>query len=125
MFEQQHQSSFRGSLSDWVLRGGVALAFVFFGIDKFPSSRDAEWVRFFAQVGWGQWFRYVTGIVEIAGGALLLVPAAANTGLVLLAFTMAGAIAIHVFVIGHPFNSIVPGALLCGLAALWMARRDP
>jgi len=124
MFEQQHHSEFRGSLGDWVLRAGIALAFVLFGVEKFPSSPGAEWVRFFAQVGFGQWFRYVTGVVEIAGGALLLVPAAADVGLVLLAVTMAGAIAIHVFVIRHPLNSIVPGALLCSLVALLLVRRD-
>ena len=124
MFEQPQHGAFRGSLSDWVLRAGVAVAFVLFGVDKFPSSPGAEWVRFFAQVGLGQWFRYATGVVEIAGGALLLIPAAANVGLMFLVCTMAGAVAIHVFVIRQPLNSIVPGALLCGLAALWAARRD-
>jgi uncharacterized membrane protein YphA (DoxX/SURF4 family) len=124
MFEQQGEGEFRGSLSDWVLRAGIALAFVLFGMDKFPSGPGAPWVAFFAQVGIGQWFRYATGVVEICGALLLLLPATVNTGLILLACTMAGAGVIHVFVIRHPFNSIVPLAFFCGLLAVLRRRRD-
>ena len=46
-----------------MLRAGIALAFALFGLEKFPSGADAHWVRFFDQVGVGQWFRYFTGIL--------------------------------------------------------------
>ncbi len=49
MFEQATTRTKRNALTDWVLRAGIALAFLLFGWDKFPSAPDAEWVRFFAR----------------------------------------------------------------------------
>jgi hypothetical protein len=86
-----------------VLRAGIALAFALFGLEKFPSGADAHWVRFFDQVGVGQWFRYFTGI---------------------LATTMAVASAIHISVIRQPANEIITGGRCLGLAAFWWSRRS-
>jgi uncharacterized membrane protein YphA (DoxX/SURF4 family) len=47
---------------DWSLRIALALAFVYFGADKFNNPR--MWIRLFDQIGFGQWFRYATGLVE-------------------------------------------------------------
>ena len=58
------------------------------------------WLRIFDQIGFGQWFRYFTGVVEIAGALLLLVPATRMWGAALLACTMCGALLVHVFVMG-------------------------
>jgi putative oxidoreductase len=125
MFEQQDARCFRNTLGDWVLRGGIALAFVLFGADKFPFGPGAPWVSFFAQIGIGQWFRFLTGIIEIAGALLLLIPRTVTACLVLLACTMACASLIHVFVMAHPANAIITGALLCGLVVFWLNRRGP
>ena len=43
---------------------------------KLPADAASHWVRTFDAIGLGQWFRYATGIVEVAGGLLFLVPAA-------------------------------------------------
>jgi len=124
MFDQTEANELRNNLGDWVLRGGIAFAFVLFGVDKFPSGPGAPWVAFFAQIGIGQWFRYCTGIVEIVGALLLLIPRTVTAGLVLLACTMAGASLIHIFVMGHPANAIITGAFLGGLVVFWLTRHD-
>jgi putative oxidoreductase len=124
MFEESTSGPAPDKIRDWVLRAGIALAFVLFGLDKFPSSPDAQWVRFFDQVGVGQWFRYFTGIVEVIGGALVLFPLTVRVGLTILATTMAVASAIHIFVIRQPANAIITGGLCLGLAAFWWGRRS-
>jgi putative oxidoreductase len=97
-----------GVLTAWLLRIAVAVAFIGFGVGKF---RDPFWVRFFARVGVGQWFRYVTGIIEIGGGVLVVVPGLTLVGLALLACTMAGA-AIVWLAFGEPGNAAIPAIVL-------------
>lgn len=122
MFEDAAKTENRDQLGDWILRGGVALMFLLFGIDKFPSQPGTSWVRFFDQVGIGQWFRYFTGIVEIAGALLVLIPHTARWGLALLAATMASAALIVTFRLGHPADAIISGLFCLVLTALWWSR---
>ena len=82
----------------WVVTILLALVFLSEGAAKFPESR--MWLRIFDQIGFGQWFRYFTGVVEVAGALLLLIPATRYVGAALLACTMCGALLVHVFVIG-------------------------
>jgi uncharacterized membrane protein YphA (DoxX/SURF4 family) len=121
MFDESSAALERNAMTDWVLRGAIALSFALFGGEKFSSS--GEWPRMFAQIGLGQWFRYFTGVVEMVGAGLVLVPRAANIGLALLACTMAGAVVIHIFVLHHPFNCIIPGAFCAGLIVFLNSRR--
>jgi len=123
MFEEAASGQDRDKIGDWVLRGGVAVAFVVIGIEKFPSGPNGHWVKFFDQVGVGQWFRYFTGIVEVVGGTLVLIPVTTRVGLAILAATMAVASIIHVVVIHQPANTIITGGLCLGLAALGWSRR--
>lgn len=94
------------------------LAFVAFGYDKFDASPRGEWVPLFAKIGFGQWFRYATGVIEIAGGVLFLFPRTCLAGAVLLVCTMLGAIVAHVTVLGDPFSSIIPLVLAVGVLAI-------
>ena|SRR5580658_8374343 len=87
MFEQAGEP--RNALGDWILRGGVGVAFLFIGWGKFACG--SEWVGIFEQIGFGQWFRFFTGVVEMLGGLLVLIPQLATGGYALLAVTMAGA----------------------------------
>ena len=82
----------------WVASILLALIFLSEGAAKFPESR--LWLRVFDQIGFGQWFRYFTGVVEIAGALLLIVPATRLVGAVLLVCTMCGALLVHALVIG-------------------------
>ena len=123
MFEQANVEP-RNALGDWILRGGIAVLFVLFGAEKFSSAPDSRWVNLFQQIGAGQWFRYFTGIVEVLGGVLLLIPWTVAAGLALLACTMASAVLILVFVIGRPADSVFAGVLCVGLVAFWWTRRS-
>src|SRR4051812_27574686 len=67
-------------------------------------------IDMFAAVGIGQWFRYLTGLLEIGGAIGLFVPAIASYAALLLATVMVGAITTHVFIIGG--NPLVPILLL-------------
>jgi uncharacterized membrane protein YphA (DoxX/SURF4 family) len=124
MFEQSNLREPRSALVDWILRGAIAAAFVLFGTEKFPSGAGSPWVRLFGELGIGQWFRIFTGVVEILGAVLLLVPRTVTAGLALLACTMASASLILIFVIGHPADSVFSGIFCIGLTAFWASRRS-
>jgi putative oxidoreductase len=102
----------------WTLRVLLALLFVYLGVAKFGDSR--VWTEIFEQIGFGQWFRYVTGAVEVTGGLLLLVPKATLPAVTMLACTMVGALVTHVFVIGVGRPSVM--VLLLLLLLLTVAR---
>jgi putative oxidoreductase len=119
MFEQADRGETRNALTDWMSRGAVALFFVLAGADKFSGG----WVKLFQEIGFGQWFRYFTGVVEILGGVLVLIPWTVTAGLALLACTMACAALILVFVVGRPADSVFSGVLLIFLVGFWWTRR--
>lgn len=100
-------------LKTWLPRIAVALLFSLVGISKF--GRQSRWIGTFAQIGLGEWFRYATGGLQLAGAIAVLVPRVFLWGIMVLASTMLGAMLAWIFVLGTPFNAIFPGALLLGL----------
>ncbi len=82
----------------WILSGLVALLFVGAGGSKLAGA--AAMVDLFAKVGLGQWFRYFTGLLEVAAGIGLLIPRYAFYAAVLLAIVMVGAVIAQVTVLG-------------------------
>ncbi len=72
-------------------------------------------VENFANIGIGQWFRYLTGTLEVVGGASVLIPAVAPFAAVLLVCIMLGAVVTHLFVIG---GSALPALALLVIAAV-------
>ena len=69
-------------------------------------------VELFDQIGLGQWFRIVTGAVEVVGAVALVVPGLASIGALWLGFTMVCAVATHVFILHTgPVPAIVLGLL--------------
>jgi len=104
----------------WTLQGIIAAAFLAAGAAKLAGIPFM--VDLFAQIGLGQWFRVVTGVVEIAGAVALLVPGLASLGALWLGGTMVGAVATHLFVL---HTSPVPAIVLGVLNALVVyLRRD-
>jgi len=75
----------------WTVRVVLALAFGAAGTAKLAGA--APMVQIFDLIGVGQWFRYVTGFVEVAGAILLLVPSTGFIGGLLLCVTMAFGVA--------------------------------
>lgn len=122
MFEQASVGEPRSALGDWILRGGIALVFVFEGADKFGP--ESGWIKLFQQIGFGEWFRYFTGVVEVLGGLLVLIPVTLDAGLALLACTMASAALLLAFVVGRPQDSVFSGGILIALVVFWWNRRD-
>lgn len=114
---------FQNSLPDWVLRFGIFLAFLLFGAEKFKSGADAPWVALFKQIGFGQWFRYFTGTVELVGAFLVLIPNTVTVGVAMLACTMGSAVLIIIAVLHRPADALLSFALGCALVAFWMHRR--
>ena len=94
----------------------LAAVFLFEGIDKFSERR--LWLRIFDEIGFGQWFRYFTGVVEISGAPTLLIPKATFVAAGMLASTMIGALLVHVLVIGVGPQTIVVGILLLMLCTV-------
>jgi len=69
-------------------------------------------VESFEIIGVGQWFRYVTGALEVIGAVAILVPALSAFGAILLCCIMVGATLAHLFVApGSPIPAIVLFAL--------------
>jgi len=96
----------------WLPRVALAIVFVLFGALKFAAH--SMHARIFDEIGLGQWFRYFTGVTEIGGAVLLLIPAAAFVGFILLGCTMAGAVSFWIF--NHnAFATLIPGALLLAI----------
>ena len=90
----------------WILQIGAAGMFLMVGFLKL--SGDAQMVGLFDAIGLGQWFRYVTGSLEVLGAILLLVPRLSGLGALLLVGVMLGAVPTHLFVVGgNPLPAII------------------
>jgi putative oxidoreductase len=103
-----------------VARVGAATFFIGAGLTKLIGT---PWmVATFAATGVGQWLRYVTGVLEVSGGILLLRPSLAYLGALLLIGVMCGAIVAEVFVLGRtPVPALICLAVLAYIA--WPTRR--
>jgi putative oxidoreductase len=94
----------------WVLQALLAATFIAAGGAKLAGA--PMMVEIFDHIGLGQWFRLVTGAVEVLGGIALLVPAAAAFGAFFLGVTMICAVLTHLLVIGgNPTPAIVLAVL--------------
>jgi hypothetical protein len=110
----------------WLLRVLVAAVFFYVGIDKFAGGR--VWVRIFDTIGIGQWFRYLTGALQVAGAILVVLRRTFLVGIGLLGCTMVGACIAWLTVLRQPMNMVVPGMLLMMLvvvgAFVWYAEGE-
>ena len=82
----------------WVLQVGAAGMFLMVGFLKL--SGNPQLVALFEAIGIGQWFRYLTGSLEVAGAILLLIPRTSGLAALMLAGVMACAVVTHVFIVG-------------------------
>ena len=69
-----------------VLRVLLGLAFLTIGVAKLTGTLST--VETFEAFGWGQWFRYFTGLLDLTGALLVLVPRWTFYGALLLTFTV-------------------------------------
>ena len=110
----------RNAIGAWVLQGLLAAAFLAAGGAKLAGV--PMMVQIFDQIGMGQWFRIVTGLVEVAGAVALLVPGFAALAGAWLGATMFFAVLTHLFIL---HSSAMPAVILLALNVLviWL-RRD-
>ena len=104
----------------WTVQIGVATMFFMAGGSKLSGSE--QMVQLFQAIGLGQWFRYLTGFMEVGGAVLLLIPGLSGLGAALLTRVMAEAVATHVFLIGG--NPTLPIVLLVLNAFVAWSRRS-
>jgi uncharacterized membrane protein YphA (DoxX/SURF4 family) len=97
-------------------RIAFGLVFIAIGLSKFDSS--GSWVGVFAQIGFGQPFRYFTGAMQIIGGALVLLPPTSILGAVMIACTMAGAVVADLFYLHAGPAFVIPLVLFAGAIAI-------
>jgi hypothetical protein len=62
--------------------------FSYFDAEKFSNQRGTHWVLLFSEIGFGTWFRYTAGLVEMGGALLILIPCLEMAGFALLGLTM-------------------------------------
>src|SRR5882724_5836900 len=90
----------------WVLQ--IAAAGMFLMVGYLKLSGNAQLVGLFQAIGVGQWFRYLTGSLEVAGAILLLIPRTSGLGALMLAGIMICAVVTHVFIVGgNPQPAII------------------
>ena len=118
MEESSAKAALRGALRS-LPAIGVSALFIVIGYTKFNDDPASEWVRIFDQIGLGQWFRYVTGAVQIAGGILMAPRRTRTAGALMLATTMLGAAVVDVVILGSPLV-IAPLLLLFVIATVWV-----
>jgi putative oxidoreductase len=103
----------------WVVQLGTAAMFFMAGGNKLTGN--PQMVGLFQAIGFGQWFRYLTGGLEIIGAVLLLIPVLSGFGGLLLTGVMLGAVATHLFIIGG--NPTMAITLLIASAIVAWGRR--
>ena len=83
------------SVALWATQIVLAAMFLFAGGSKLLGA--PAMVDLFTAIGFGQWFRYVTGAIEVSAAVALLIPSAALFGAMLIIPTMLGAAATNLF----------------------------
>ncbi|WP_344472529.1 DoxX family protein [Nonomuraea monospora] len=105
----------------WVLQVVVAGFFVVAALGKFAGAEPSA--STFAAIGFGDWFRVLVGVLEVAGAVALLVPRLAGVAGLALAGLMAGAVVTEAFVSGGGVVLPLVLLLLC-LVVAWGRRKE-
>ena len=108
-----------GVIALWVVQIALAGMFLIAGGSKLLGA--PAMVALFSAIGIGQWFRYVTGLIEVGSALALLVPSIAVFGALALVPTMIGAVATELFIVGD--SAVPPAVLLFGAVGVVWARR--
>ncbi len=105
----------------WILTALLAVVFMMVGAAKLAGARAM--IQEFAQIGFGQWFRYVTGVLEVSGAIGLLLPKYRFWAALQLACVMAGATFANIAILRLPPLARLTATLLAfTLALAWLRR---
>ncbi|WP_238412579.1 DoxX family protein [Saccharothrix deserti] len=109
-----------GNVVLWALQLLLAAYFVYSGV----SLLGDDFVGKFDKIGFGQWLRYVTGVLELAGALGLLVPRLCGLAGLGLVGVMAGAVGTELVILGDTDGAMLPAILLALAAVVAWFRRD-
>ena len=105
----------------WVITILLAVVFIGAGVPKLMGVQAM--VQAFAQYGFGQWLRYLTGVMEICGGVGVLIPKLRFWGALLIACVMVGATLTNLFIVHAPGTAAFTIVLLAmALTLAWLRR---
>lgn len=104
----------KNNILSWILQ--IITAIILFQTLFFKFSGATESIELFTKIGVEPWGRYLTGIVELITGILVLIPRTVLIGAIIGTATMIGAILSHLVVIG--IESQNDGGLLFSLAII-------
>jgi len=100
----------------WALQAILVFMFAVSGITKLGGGHGM--VHMFAQIGAGQWFRYLIGAFELAGAIGVLIPLLSGLAALGLSGLMVGATVTNLFVIHTspvpPLAFLIVSALVAG-----------
>lgn len=113
----------RVDVVDWVLRVCVAVLFGSVGYEKLSPTPGSYWVTLFADIGFGEWFMYLTGAIQVLGAVLVLVPRTSVVGAALVGSTMVGAIVCHLVFLDTGIGGAIFPAAFLGLVIAAARRR--
>lgn len=105
----------------WVLQALLAALFVFGGANKLIGIQP-EVVEAFQRIGLGDWFRYLTGACELAGGVGLLIPRLSGLAALGLVGVMVGAVITHITVLPPVALAFAPATLGVAFALIAWGR---
>src|SRR5579863_6533339 len=110
------------NIAGWILAVLLAVVFTLAGGTKLIGV--PAMVTEFAQIGIGQWFRYVTGLLEMSGAIGLLIPKFRSWAALQIAAVMVGATGVNLWVLHVPLLARQTGIVMA-LAVLCSGVRRP
>jgi putative oxidoreductase len=105
----------------WLLKILLAALFSFTGGAKLAGL--AALVDVFERVGFGQWLRYFTALLELGGAALLLWPSTTAFGALVLTIVSVGAFLAQLFILHEDIIHTIVMSVVLG-AIVWMHRKQ-
>jgi putative oxidoreductase len=105
----------------WLLKILLAALFSFAGGAKLAGL--AALVDVFERVGFGQWLRYFTALLELGGAALLLWPSTTAFGALVLTIVSVGAFLAQLFILHEDIIHTIVMSVVLG-AIVWMHRKQ-
>jgi uncharacterized membrane protein YphA (DoxX/SURF4 family) len=106
----------------WVLQVIAAAVFVMASIPKLTA--DPRAVEGFEAIGFGNWFLYLIGILELAGAVALLIPILSGLAGLALAGLMIGAVTTQVVVFDGEMVAFPAATLVVVAIIAWGRRRQ-
>jgi putative oxidoreductase len=106
----------------WIFRAVLGLLFISVALAKLTGG--AQTVQLFAAIGWVQWFRFATGVLDLIGAILILIPRWTFYGAFLISCTIGLATVLYIVLLhNNPVVPLVLTSLAITLASVTRPRR--